>query len=443
MTRPAMYLRVSSREQAEGFSLSAQERAIRAFCVAQGWDEPTVFADAGKSGFTDVTAKRPAFAAMLEAAERGEYDVVVVHKLDRFARSLITTLRELQRLERHDVTFASVSESLDFSTPIGRVLLALLASFAEFYSRNLSTEVKKGLREKEARGLHLGPVPWGAIRVDGLLRIDPERADELARVLDLARTESGYTIVKELNARGVPAPKGRRWWPQTVRRLVAEGRWLAAMPDPWPERWRAAVRRAPLPRAGNSTKARLRPLSGLMRCACGEAMQYVGVVRTRRDGTTYSAVRCRGRRERGGGECPGGGHTNAEEYERQVRDWANGLPLEEYHRALARRGGDPDATLAALAERRRLLLLALADGLPEHEYRARKVALDREIALVAPSDDEGIALLEDVIAGLGKWDELSPAGKNGVWRVLIARVVITGHVAEVVPSERMREILGA
>src|SRR6266536_1699430 len=59
----------------------------------------------------------------------------------------------------------SVSEQIDFSTPIGRVMLTNLAAFAEYYSRNLSTEVKKGLREKAQQGGWIGPIPFGYIIV--------------------------------------------------------------------------------------------------------------------------------------------------------------------------------------------------------------------------------------------------------------------------------------
>jgi DNA invertase Pin-like site-specific DNA recombinase len=62
------YSRVSNRDQVDGYSLEAQERAIRAHCRAHGWDEPVWFVDAGRSGYTDVTDKRPSFARRLGEA---------------------------------------------------------------------------------------------------------------------------------------------------------------------------------------------------------------------------------------------------------------------------------------------------------------------------------------------------------------------------------------
>jgi DNA invertase Pin-like site-specific DNA recombinase len=442
---PCGYIRVSRQDQIEGYSLDAQARAIQAFCAGRGWPEPALYVEGGRSAYSERTEKRPQFSAMLDAAVAGQHDTIVVHKLDRFARSLITTLRELKRLDAAGVAFASVSEQIDFTTPIGRVLLAMLAAFAEYFSANLSTEVKKGLREKEARGEHIGPVPWGAIRVDGRLWIDPEREDELRRLLERSREDSAYTIVKDFNARAVSPPKGRRWWPQTIRRIVTDGHWLATMPDPWPQLWRQALARPALPRAGNSTAPRLRPLSGLMRCACGEAMQYVGVTRMRRDGSPSSPVRCRARRERGadGAPCPGGGHTRAEEYERQVEAWFFGLLVRDDAVAMPSRVASGDlAARDALAERRRLLLLALADGLPETEYRRRKLALDREEAALPPAEGDSLALLTEIAVAQAGWAVVSPAGKNAVYRLLIRRVVLRGHRAEIYPSGPLCRVMG-
>ena len=84
--RAGGYVRVSTEEQAEGYSLGAQERAAGAFCQAHGW-RAVVYAEEGKSARTDDAAKRPTFRRLLEDAEAGRIDVVVVHKLDRFARN--------------------------------------------------------------------------------------------------------------------------------------------------------------------------------------------------------------------------------------------------------------------------------------------------------------------------------------------------------------------
>src|SRR5687767_2989145 len=88
----AIYVRVSSREQVEGYSLEAQRRACREFCATRGYTVVIEYVDEGVSAHTDNLAKRPGFARMLADAEAGRFGVIVVHKMDRFARKLRVTL---------------------------------------------------------------------------------------------------------------------------------------------------------------------------------------------------------------------------------------------------------------------------------------------------------------------------------------------------------------
>jgi DNA invertase Pin-like site-specific DNA recombinase len=440
MKRPACYCRVSSKEQVEGYSLDAQVRAIEAHCAAHGWPSPAIYADEGRSAYTDVTEKRPQFAAMLDAAEAGQHDVVIVHKLDRFARSLMVTLRELKRLEEHRVGFVSLSESMDFTTPIGRVILATLAAFAEYYSRNLSTEVRKGIMEKREQGEHVGGIPWGALRREGKLAIDPAHAETLALLLELARDRSPQAVATELNRRAIPPPRTAAWWPETVRGIVRHGAWLAEQPEPWPARWREAAKRPPLPRFADPSR-KARELSGLLRCACGGSMQYSRTW-TRPDGSTGYSVRCRRRAHQGGfAYCPGGRHTNADEYTRQVESAFFALPNMADFRRLP--GGEGAAERAQIGQRRQSLVLALAEGLPSEEYYRRKADLDREEALLPPTGGQLVGLLQEIQIAQDGWGALGPAQKNAIWRLLFEKVVARGATAEVVPSKALAALLAA
>ena len=85
--------------------------------------------------------------------DAGMFDVVIVHRLDRFARNLMTTLETLQRIERSGCGFVSISESMDFSSAIGKVILATLAAFAQFAS-----DLDKATRDQLTRGEKLSEV---------------------------------------------------------------------------------------------------------------------------------------------------------------------------------------------------------------------------------------------------------------------------------------------
>src|SRR5215211_413982 len=163
----AIYVRVSSKEQVEGYSLDAQRRACRDFCEARGYTIVADYADEGVSAHTDNLAKRPAFSRMLADAEAGRFGVIVVHKMDRFARKLRVALECLERLGKAHVGVVSVSEpDLDYSTPQGFLFLSMLGALAEWYSRNLSTETRKGWAERKRRGLYAGRLPFGTVKGD-------------------------------------------------------------------------------------------------------------------------------------------------------------------------------------------------------------------------------------------------------------------------------------
>src|SRR5215213_2620974 len=174
-TRAALYVRVSSEEQVEGYSLEAQVRSGRLYGDAHGWEITEIYRDEGKSARTDDLSRRPAFQQLLADAEAKHFDVIVVHKLDRFSRNLRVTLETLERLQSWGVGFVSISEQMDFTTPIGKVVLATLAAFAQYYSDNLSLETKKGKAERKAQGLYNGILPFGLKKNSGGLPVpDPE-----------------------------------------------------------------------------------------------------------------------------------------------------------------------------------------------------------------------------------------------------------------------------
>ena len=153
IVRAALYQRVSSEEQIEGYSLDAQDRAGRLYCQTHGWEVVQVYRDEGRSARTDDLAKRPAFQQMLADAEAGLIDVVVVHKLDRFARNRRVAFEAFERLGKARVGFVSFTEQMDYSSPSGQLMLTMLVGLSQFYSDNLSLETKKGKAERKAQGL--------------------------------------------------------------------------------------------------------------------------------------------------------------------------------------------------------------------------------------------------------------------------------------------------
>ena len=164
MTRVRCYYRYSSDEQSDGWSIAGQDDACKKFIASRNdWEmSGPPYVDEAWSG---KTVHRPAFQQMLSDAQAGQFDVLVCHKLDRFSRSLVDVLLTLDELQQCNVTFASASEPVDFTTPIGRMMLVILAYFAEWYLQNLSAETTKGKRARFEAGYWNGDLRFGYSKV--------------------------------------------------------------------------------------------------------------------------------------------------------------------------------------------------------------------------------------------------------------------------------------
>lgn len=159
--RAALYARVSTEEQTEGYSLDAQITCCREHCEAQGWQVVSEYLDPAFSG---RSVQRPGFQQMMEDARAGLFDILLVHKLDRFSRSLRDTIVYLGHLAEVGVGVLSLQERFDYTTPSGRLLMHMLAALAQWYSENLGQEIQKGLAQRAREGLWLGDLATGYCR---------------------------------------------------------------------------------------------------------------------------------------------------------------------------------------------------------------------------------------------------------------------------------------
>ena len=186
--RAVSYIRVSTREQAEragteeGFSIPAQREANKKKAASMGALVVKEFVDRGESA---RSANRPELQKMLAyLRQAGDVDYVIVHKLDRLARNRADDVEINQAFEDVGVRLVSTSENID-QTPGGVLLHGIMSSIAEFYSRNLASEVIKGMGEKARSGGTIGKAPLGYRNVRGrdaqgreirTVELDPDRA---------------------------------------------------------------------------------------------------------------------------------------------------------------------------------------------------------------------------------------------------------------------------
>jgi site-specific DNA recombinase len=206
--RVAIYTRQSvDRSEGGDFgSIEAQKEVVQSFIGSKralGWQAlPAGYDDLGFSG---ATTERPAFQRLLADIEAGKVDVVAVYRLDRFSRSLLDFARLMAFLQERNVEFASVSEQFDTSSPMGRMVLNLLATFAQFERETIAQRTRDKIIATRRRGGWTGGRPiLGLDSKDGHLLVNEEEAEQ---VRDLFR------LYLELGSLGAVADEAqRRGW---------------------------------------------------------------------------------------------------------------------------------------------------------------------------------------------------------------------------------------
>ena len=235
--RAALYARVSSDVQVEkDLSIPAQLREMREFAAKQSWTVVREYVDEAESA---RSADRPAFQALTAEVKGKEkpFDVVLVHKLNRFARNREDAIIYKSLLRRRGIEVISVTERIDDS-PTGRLLEGIIEVIDEWYSANLAVETVKGQRENALRGYSNGGIPpfgYRAVKVKddrGNEKTrwgpDSESAPVVGEIFGMYadRGMGLFAIAQELNNRGVKTPRGGLWSKTTLHGLLRNEAYL-------------------------------------------------------------------------------------------------------------------------------------------------------------------------------------------------------------------------
>jgi DNA invertase Pin-like site-specific DNA recombinase len=155
MKTVAIYLRVSTEGSKNGREQSTdmQKLEIENYLKAKGTTEFTIYEDIGISG---TKKNRPALKKLMNDCRNGKVKMLVCYKLDRLFRSLQDLLETVMELQKLEVEFVSVKDSIDMSSATGRLLFQILGSFAEFEAAVIKERVMSGLANAKSKGIKLG-----------------------------------------------------------------------------------------------------------------------------------------------------------------------------------------------------------------------------------------------------------------------------------------------
>ena len=473
--RCAIYTRKSTEEGLEQDynTLDAQRDAGEAYVKSQqheGWVcLPDRYDD---GGFTGANMERPALRRLLADIESGKVGCVVVYKVDRLSRSLLDFSRIMEAFDRHNVSFVSVTQAFNTASSMGRLILNVLLSFAQFEREMISERTRDKIAAARRKGKWSGGMPiLGYNVVDTKLVVDPVEAELVRQIFDLyLDRRSLLAVVQELDSRGW---RTKRWTTRkgTVRggrpfdktslhtlltnpayigkvrykKEIHEGEHDAIIDPETFERVQAQLRRNG--RSGgrdvrNKYSALLRGILRCGSCDCGMSHSY-----SKRGNRLYRYYVCSRAQKQGWNKCPAPS-VPAAEIERFLVDHIKGIGrdqkvvqevLEQVHRHSEEQTKRLQAEREALrktllGDHDQLVALAtsgagdtrLADALERSQAAERRLAeVEGQLEqLDAPLDDAKItAALADFDT---VWAHLSPREQCRIVELLVESVVYDG-----------------
>lgn len=486
--RCAIYTRKSTEEglEQEFNTLHAQREACEAFVLSQkhaGWDLVADPYDDG--GFTGANMDRPALKRLLADIEAKRVDVVLVYKVDRLSRSLLDFARIMETFDRGKVSFVSVTQQFNTATSLGRLVLHMLLSFAQFEREMIAERTRDKISAARRRGKWTGGIPplgYDVAPGGGKLVVNEDEAEQVRALFAMYLEErSLLRCVELLNGRGSRTKRwvtrdgstheGKRWEKSGLRKLFTNAVYLGkvvlkgalydgehpGIVDP-----ETFAKASEMLVAGKRDPGRARNvhgflLRGLVRCvACGSVMTSTA---TSPRGKAYRYYACTEVTRRGTSACPVRS-VPAAQLERfvveRIREMGKdpGLYRDTLEAVIADRERERPALekeqRSLQGEQRRLreeagkLVLALANGesaavtelLAEKESRAFQVATRlAEVQDALAAIDRSVVRPEDVARALALfdpvWEALRVREQAGLLHELIESVDYDGQAKEI------------
>lgn len=210
------YVRVSTDNQLENYSIEEQTARLEAYCAAKGWTLLHTYIDGGYSG---GNTERPALQEMLQAIKKNAIDAVVVYKLDRLSRSQKDTLTLIEdELLANGTDFVSINENFDTSTPFGRAMIGILSVFAQLEKDQITERFTMGRIGRSKAGYYHGGSnpPTGYNYEDGFLVVNEYEAIQVQEVF------SQFLAGKTINAieKILASRYTTKWSPAKVRSVL-------------------------------------------------------------------------------------------------------------------------------------------------------------------------------------------------------------------------------
>lgn len=340
MNKVAIYTR-KSKETDTGESIKTQIQICKDYFLNK--NDNYVFEIFQDEGFSGSNVNRPEFQRMMLLAKTGEFDIIACYKVDRIGRNIIDFMNTFDELEKNNITLVSVTEGFDPSTPAGRMMMTMIAGFAEMERMNIAQRVKDNMSALAKMGRWSGGTPptgYKSVRLPNgnktamYLELIPEWRGKLQNIFEMASSNNticqiskllnmspktinnilanpvycqsdliskkyleslGYTVFGELNKCGYLAYNRRPRSKNSKKMFNASDMFVAVSKHEAPissTLWISA--NESIKQRGYESKPRISQFTFLahkVKCFCGHTMQ-VNVGHKRKDGTKTYYFRC-------------------------------------------------------------------------------------------------------------------------------------------------------
>lgn len=222
--RVAVYARFSSDNQSNN-SITAQLKILEKYCKDKDYTIVKEYIDRAKSATND---KRQGFQDMISDSAKDLYDVICVHKFDRFARNAYQSAKYKGILKKRGITVESVCEQFE-DNPAGRMMERNMESWAEYYSDNLSSETMKGHMINAYKFLHNGGKPPLGFDIDsqGYLTINEYEAEAVKLIFNMISDGHSYgMVIEELNKAGFKTKTNRQFGKNSLYNILKNEKYM-------------------------------------------------------------------------------------------------------------------------------------------------------------------------------------------------------------------------
>lgn len=447
VTRVALYIRVSTEEQAlHGYSLNAQEEALRQYATDHQYKVAGIYRDEGISGRKPYT-KRPMMLKLLADAEQGLFDLILFTKLDRWFRSVKEYHKVQAVLDNAHIAWQAILEDYSTATADGRLKVNIMLSVAENEADRTSERIKFVLQSKRQKGEITwgGPPPLGYQYIrdaDGKRRLvkDPATAPIVEYFFDCFR-QNHNTRKSEIEANAAfGLTIADSTWRKIIKRPVYKGEvnGIQGLAEPFitPDEWETFNSR---PYMVRQTK-QIYLFSGLLRCpVCGKSLKAHSTGEKYR---SYHSYKCYYKDLH---RCLYPFVFSERKIEKYLVENLT-AELDRYaselkaSRAKQRKKPNPDTSIEKLSARlKRLNNIYLSGNISDEDYAVQSAAIKKAIqqAEDASRADDKIIDITKIQKAIGSdfthtyW-ELEPEARRNFWHEIISQIVLS-------PTERKIE----